>query len=39
MRWVGERSALWRVRVDLFVEDDDDTRVRATLGKTLLVVR
>jgi hypothetical protein len=29
MRWVGEGSGLWRVRVDLFAEDDDGARVVA----------
>jgi hypothetical protein len=29
LRWVGEGSALWRVRVDLFAEDRDGARVRA----------
>jgi hypothetical protein len=29
MRWVGEGSHLWRVRVDLFVEPDDGAQVRA----------
>ncbi len=27
MRWAGEGSALWRVRVDLFAEDCDGARV------------
>jgi hypothetical protein len=27
MRWVGEGSDLWRVRVDLFAEDDNGVRV------------
>jgi hypothetical protein len=29
MRWVGKGSELWRVRVDLFAEDDDGRRVSA----------
>jgi hypothetical protein len=29
MRWVGEGSDLWRVRVDLFAEDDNGARVTA----------
>ena len=29
MRWVGEGSDLWRVRVDLFAEDDSGARVAA----------
>lgn len=29
MRWAGEGSELWRVRVDLFAEDDSGDRVRA----------
>jgi hypothetical protein len=28
VRWVGEGSGLWRVRVDLFAEHDDGARVR-----------
>jgi hypothetical protein len=28
MRWAGDGSALWRVRVDLFAEDDGGARVR-----------
>ena len=28
MRWVGEGSDLWRVRVDLFAEDESPDRVR-----------
>jgi hypothetical protein len=29
MRWIGEGSALWRVRVDLFADDDNGARVSA----------
>jgi hypothetical protein len=29
MRWVGEGSSLWRVRVDLFAVDGDPARVKA----------
>ena len=29
MRWAGEGSELWRVRVDLFAEDRDGARVTA----------
>jgi hypothetical protein len=29
MRWVGDGSDLWRVRVDLFAEDDSGSRVAA----------
>jgi hypothetical protein len=34
MRWVGDGSDLWRVRVDLFAEDDSRTRV-ATAHRAL----
>jgi len=29
MRWVGEGSGLWRVRVDLFAKDESPTRGKA----------
>ena len=36
MRWAGEGSELWRVRVDLFAEDEERSRIASDALRGLL---
>ena len=36
MRWAGEGSELWRVRVDLFAEDEERSRIASEALRRLL---